>query len=207
MDESLRWGRARYAVLVGVCALHLILVIALIIAAKTQLLLTSVSNPIELLILPRHAAPEVSPPKAPANPSKKAAPPTAPSSSAITLEPPAAADDIASPVDWEHEAQAVAASIAKQGVPKSRVEFPRSPGSPFALPPLHHKGDQIPNADGTWSVFITNDCYQVSKSITYIENATNTGKALQTYCNRRSKKPRGDLFESLPAYKKLHPDK
>jgi hypothetical protein len=29
---------------------------------------------------------------------------------------------------------------------------------------------------------------------------------LQTYCNRRSNKPRGDLFDQLPAYKKLHPD-
>jgi hypothetical protein len=184
------------------------LVIALIIVAKTRVLLTSVSNPIELLILPRHVAPEVSPPKATANPSKKAAPPpTARPSSAITVESPAAADDIASPVDWEHEAHVVAASIAKQGVPKSRAEMPRSPGSPFALPPPHHKGDQIPNADGTWTVFVTNDCYQVSKSITYIENATNTGAKLPTYCIRRSKTPRGDLFESLPAYKKLHPDK
>jgi hypothetical protein len=30
---------------------------------------------------------------------------------------------------------------------------------------------------------------------------------LQTYCTWRSKAPRGDLFEQLPAYKKLHPEK
>jgi hypothetical protein len=27
------------------------------------------------------------------------------------------------------------------------------------------------------------------------------------YCTRRSKAPRGDLFEQLPVYKKFHPDK
>ena len=55
-------------------------------------------------------------------------------------------------------------------------------------------------------VFVSENCYQLSKEITYIENKTNTGKKIQTYCNRRSKTPRGDLFEQLRAYKRLHPD-
>ena len=53
---------------------------------------------------------------------------------------------------------------------------------------------------------MSHDCYQMSKSITSITNATNTGVNLQTYCTRHSKVPRGDLFDQLPAYKKLHPD-
>ena len=56
-------------------------------------------------------------------------------------------------------------------------------------------------------VYVSENCYQLSKEITYIENATNTGAKIQTYCNKRSKEPRGDLFKDLPAYKKLHPDK
>jgi hypothetical protein len=55
-------------------------------------------------------------------------------------------------------------------------------------------------------VFISDSCYQVSKSITDITNATNTGVGTQTYCNQKSRLPRGDLFDQLPAYKKLHPD-
>jgi hypothetical protein len=48
-------------------------------------------------------------------------------------------------------------------------------------------------------VYVFQDCYQMSKSNTSITNATNTGVAIQTYCNRRSKETR--------AYKRLHPDK
>ena len=55
-------------------------------------------------------------------------------------------------------------------------------------------------------VFVSKNCYQFSKEVGYIENKTNMGKKLQIYCNRRSKTPRGDLFEQLPAYKRLHPD-
>ena len=56
-------------------------------------------------------------------------------------------------------------------------------------------------------VFVSENCYQFSKEVGYIENKTNMGKKIQIYCNRRSKTPRGDLFEQLPAYKRLHPDK
>lgn len=55
-------------------------------------------------------------------------------------------------------------------------------------------------------VFVSDNCYQLSNEVTHITNATNTGVAIQTYCNRPSKKARGDLFKQLPAYKKYHPD-
>jgi hypothetical protein len=207
MDAAHKWGRSRYIALLIVSALHLGLVIALIIAAKNRILLTSAPNPIELLVLPRNTTPEISVPPAPANRTKKATPAAAPPSSAITIDALAAPADNAGPlVDWAQEARKVAAGIAKQGSAERRKDSAPSPPSPFAPPPIHHKGEQYATGDGQWIVYVSDDCYQVSKSITAITNATNNGMGLQTYCNRRSKVPRGDLFDQLPAYKKYHPD-
>jgi hypothetical protein len=184
------------------------LVIALLMAAKTRLLLISNPNPIELLVLPPHTAPQtVVPPPAISNRSKKTAPPAVPPSSAIAIYPQAAAAEIAgAAVDWVQETQAVAAEMAKRSAAERRQESAAPPRSPFALPPAHHKGEQFPTGDGRWIVYVSDDCYQVSKSITSVTNATNNGMGLQTYCPRHSKVPRGDLFDQLPAYKKHRPD-
>jgi hypothetical protein len=208
MDESSRWGRTRYAALLFVCALHVVLVIALLIAAKSRILFTSIPNPIELVFLPRHAVPEISPPPASMDQSKRAARSVLPPSTAIAFDPSGtSAESVGPPVDWGQEARSVAAGIARRGAPEQLQRPTPSSSSPFALPPPHHKGDQIPTSDGRWIVYVSEDCYQVSKSITSITNATNTGIAIQTYCNRRSKEPRGDLFNQLPAYKRLQADK
>jgi len=210
MDEPHKWERSRYFALLIVSALHVTVVIALLIAAKTRVLLTSEPNPIELLVLPPNTAPQTeAPPPARANRPKKATPSVVPPSSAITIYPPAAAAENAGPtVDWAQEAQNVAADIAKKSSAERRQEsaLTASPKSPFAPPPAHHKGDQYPTGDGQWIVYVSDDCYQVSKSITSVTNAINNGMGLQTYCTRHSKVQRGDLFDQLPAYKKRHPD-
>ena len=209
MDEPHKWGHSRYIVLLAVSGLHVALVIALIIFARTRMLLSVAPNPIELLVLPPNTAPQVRlPPPAPADRPKKTTPSAVPPVAAITIDPLAApADEVGPQVDWAQEALSVADGIAKEGSaePRSESAFAPSAKSPFAPPPAHHKGDQYPTADG-WIVYVSDDCYQVSKSITPITNATNNGFGLQTYCTRHSKKPRGDLFDQLPAYKKLHPD-
>jgi hypothetical protein len=131
----------------------------------------------------------------------------APPPDALTVVTPDSTSDVAGPsIDWSQEARNAAASIAKGAPALDDTNPVLQSNSPFAAPPAHHKGEQIPTADGRWMVYITDDCYQLSKSMTSITNATNNGMGLQTYCNRRSNKPRGDLFEQLPAYKKLHPD-
>lgn len=207
MDESKKWGPSRIVAFAIVVALHVSLVIELIIASKTRALITSVPNSVELLVLPRDTLPKNPVPPPPANRSRKTTPETVPPSSAITIDRSAAAvNDTGAPIDWAQEAQNVAAGIAKKDSPERRRASVRSPQSPFAPPPAHHKGEQIPTADGRSIVYVTDDCYQMSKSITSITNATNNGMSLQTYCTRHSKKPRGDLFDQLPEYKKLHPD-
>jgi hypothetical protein len=210
MDEPHKWERSRYFALLIVSALHLTLVIALLIAAKTRVLLISDPNPIELLVLPPNTAPQTPvPPPAISNRSKQTTPPAVPPSSAITIYPQAAVGENAgAAVDWVQEAQIVAADMAKKSPAERRQEsaLSASAQSPFALPPAHHKGEQYPTGDGQWIVYVSDDCYQVSKSITSITNATNNGMGLQTYCTRHSKVPRGDLFNQLPAYKTHHPD-
>jgi hypothetical protein len=208
MHVPQRWGRSRYAALLVVLALHVALLTGFIITAKTRLLTTPAAPPIELLILPQNPAPTIPPPPTlPDRYKKVAATPLAPPPDALTVVTPNSSSDVAGPpIDWSQEAHNAAASIAKDA-PALKDAIPAPPSnSPFAPPPAHHKGDQIPTADGRWIVYVTDDCYQLSKSMTSITNATNNGMGLQTYCTRHSNKPRGDLFDQLPAYKKLHPD-
>jgi hypothetical protein len=208
MYASQRWGRSRYASFLVVLALHVALLTGLIVAAKTRFLATPAAPPIELLILPQNAAPIAPPPPSLSDRRKKvAATPLTPPPEALTVVTPNSASDVAGPpIDWSLEAHNAAASIARSAPALTDTVPAPSSNSPFAAPPAHHKGEQIPTADGRWIVYVTDDCYQVSKSMTSITNAINNGMGLQTYCTRHSKKPRGDLFDQLPAYKKLHPD-
>jgi hypothetical protein len=126
-------------------------------------------------------------------------------SDAITEILTADGNDPGKAIDWAQAALDAAARFAERGNNEPTAAEPTAI-SPFPRAAPHHKGEQIPTAEGRSMVFVSEDCYQFSKEITYIENKTNTGKKIQTYCNRRSKTPRGDLFEQLAAYKRLNPD-
>jgi hypothetical protein len=207
MDEPQRWGRSRCAALLSVFALHLVALTSLLIAAKTRLAVPPARPPIELLILPQTAAPAAAPPAASVERRRKLASnpsPTPPESLGVVALN-SNSDVTGPPIDWAQEARNEAASVTKDSATiESMVSTPAN--SAFAEGPLHHKGEQLPTADGRWLVFVSDNCYQVSQSITAITNATNTGVGLQTYCTQKSRTPRGDLFEQLPAFKKLHPD-
>lgn len=208
MEEPQGWGRSRYAALLGVLALHVAMLTGLLFAAKTRVHATPAATPIELLVLPQNvAATAPTTPTSSDRRKKLTAAPLPPPPDALTATTPNPTSEVAGPpVDWSQEAHNVAENIAR-GAPAldETKPFARS-NSPFAEPPAHHKGEQIPTADGRWMVFVSENCYQLSKDITHITNATNTGAIIQIYCNRRSKEPRGDLFKQLPAYKKHHPD-
>jgi hypothetical protein len=207
MDEPQRWGRSRYFALLGVSVLHVAVLAALVIAVKTRFLTTPPSAPIELLILPQYAAPIVPPLPTPSDRHKKVAANLAPPPDALTNITPNSASDVAGPsIDWSEEAHNEVANLAKDAPTLNDTIAAPPSQSPFAAPPAHHKGEQIPTGDGRWIVYVSDNCYQVSKSITAITNATNTGVGTQTYCNQKSRLPRGDLFKQLPAYKKYHPD-
>jgi len=119
---------------------------------------------------------------------------------------PAAAAPPGSRVDWDQEVQIVAAERAHQEPPPPIPQFKseQAPKSVFAPPPAHHRGDEEPVPGGT-AVYVSEDCYQVAPAIPVVQDALHNGMPLQIYCNSKSKKPRADLFDQLPAYQKLHP--
>lgn len=207
MEERPRWERSRYAASLGVLALHVAVLGGLLLAAKTRLPTTPAATPIELLVLPPNADPTPPPPPTlPDHRKKSLAAPLPPPDALTAITPNSASAVTGPPIDWFQEAHNAAVNIARDAPALDDKNSAALSDSPFAAPPPHHKGDQIPTADGRWSVFVSENCYQLSKDMTHITNATNTGVAIQTYCNRRSKEPRGDLFKQLPAYKKYHPD-
>lgn len=209
MYEPQGWGRSRLVAFLVVLALHMAVLTGLVTAAKTRLRNLPAAPPIELLILPHKPAPAVPPPVSlPDHRKRNAVATLIPPAESLTVVTPSALPETAAPaIDWAAEAHNAAIRNANGAPPSAGSTGPApSSNTPFAQAPLHHKGEQIPTADGRWIVYVSDNCYQVSKSITAITNATNTGVGLQTYCTRRSKEARGDLFDQLPAYKKNHPD-
>jgi hypothetical protein len=209
MDDRQQWKRSRYASWAAVVTLHTAMLTALFLAPKTRIATPTAMAPTELLTLPRSVRrQEPIPPPSLVTPDLQIRPQPLPPmtpSDAITEIPAADGNDPGKAIDWPQEAHDAAARFAERGNNEPTAAEPTAI-SPFPRAAPHHKGEQIPTAEGRSMVFVSEDCYQFSKEITYIENKTNAGKKIQTYCNRRSKTPRGDLFKQLPAYKRLHPD-
>jgi hypothetical protein len=208
MQERQRLGRSRFAALLAVLALHVTVLTGLVVAARTRILITPTAPPIELLILPRNAAPTVPPPPNLSDRREKvtAAPLPPPPDALTVITPNPTSEDAGPPIDWSQEAHRAAASIAK-GTPALNDSNAAPPSNaPLASPPAHHKGEQVPTSNGDVMIFVTDHCYQLARVIPTTPTAVDNGMGLQTYCIRDSNKPRADLFDQLPAYKKLHPD-
>lgn len=207
MRELQKWERSRYVALLVVLALHAAVLTGLVIAAWTRIPTTPTAAPIELLILPQKTSAPVSPRPPVSNRRRKivATSQALPAGIRTGITPNSDPGVIGPPIDWFQEAHNVAERIAKDALPLNGTN-PSSSHSVFAAPAPHYKGEQVLTADGRWTVYVSENCYQLSKDLTYIENKTNTGVKIQTYCNKRSNEPRGDLFNQLPAYKKYHPN-
>jgi hypothetical protein len=209
MDDRHQWKRSRYASWAAVVTLHIAVLTALSLTPKTRIATPTAMASIDFLTLPRSVRQrEPIPPPSLVTPDLQIRPQPLPSmtpSDAITDIPAADGNDSGTTIDWAQEAHEAARRYAEHGKSEPTAAEPTAL-SPFPQAGPHHKGEQIPTADGRTMVFVSENCYQLSKEIGYIENKTNMGKKIQTYCNRRSKTPRGDLFKELPAYKRLHPD-
>jgi len=210
MDDRQQRKRSRHASWAAVITLHSAVLTALFLAPKTRIATPTSMAPTELLTLPRSMRrQEPIPPPSLVTPDLQVGPQLLPPmilSDAIAEIHAADGNDSGTTIDWAQEAHEAAKRYAEHIRNEPSAAEPTAI-SPFRQAAPHHKGEQIPTAEGRSMVFVSENCYQFSKEITYIENKTNTGKKIQTYCNRRSKTPRGDLFEQLPAYKRLHPDK
>ena len=209
MDDRHQGRRSRYATLAAVVTLHIAVLTALFLTPKTRTATPTAMASINFLTLPRSVRQRgpIQPPSL-VTPDLLIRPQPLPSMTApeaITDVPADGRDDSGTTIDWVQEAHEAARRYVEHGDNEATAAEPKGL-SPFPQLGPHHKGEQIPTADGRTMVFVSENCYQLSKEIGYIENKTNMGKKIQTYCNRRSKKPRGDLFKELTAYKRLHPD-
>jgi hypothetical protein len=206
--ESRQKDPPRFIVICIVLALHFAVAGLLILSSRTRLAFPT-ARPIELVYLPPSVVPQKTPPTpvAPKNEKRTTRSDTVRMStslpqslSVITLPE---YSNPAPPIDWAQQAQSVASESASRGSAPSASD--PSGKSPFAPPPAHHAGEEFSVAGGT-AVFINEHCYQVSKTVSDVATGISNGMGTQTYCIRPSNKARGDLFDQLPAYKKLHPN-
>jgi hypothetical protein len=203
---------ARYFALLVVIALHCAVIAVLVASSKARRNLSASPAPIELLFFPPSpaVAAAAAAAKIPSDTSLPKPTRTTHSNSVavpeLTLTPNAAAPQQSSgaPIDWAREAQSVAAAIAaKPTSPRLKDETTTlPPKSIFPEAPAHHAGDEFTTVSGERAVFVSEHCYQVSR--TQLPDASNTGMVNPTYCIGKSKTPRGDLFDRLPAYQKYH---
>jgi len=203
--------RGRNLTLLLVIAFHGVLIAALLVASRWSPRRTAATPPLEIVFLAREPRPPPPPPPRPASRASTelkspARAPTSPAAESSLIVVPAAAPPGRS-VDWDQEAHIVAAERAHQEPPAPIPQFKseQAPKSAFPPPPTHHRGDEEPVPGGT-AVYVSEDCYQVAPAIPVVQDALHNGMPLQIYCNSQSKKPRGDLFDQLPAYQRLHPE-
>jgi hypothetical protein len=185
----------RYCTFVLVVTFHVALVLVLLRLSPTLPASPHLLPPLELLIFPS---------------ANKHADITPPVSSAITVPTTPAPAEGSNAIDWANEAHEAAQAMSAPNQ-DARLFDHRMPEaqqhshSIFDEQSAHHTGEQFKAEDGRWVVFVNDDCYQVSDPFA-TPNALSNGMGVQTYCRGKSKTPRGDLFDQLPAYKKLHPD-
>jgi hypothetical protein len=114
------------------------------------------------------------------------------------------------PIDWADEAKRAASALTSKDAKSTSTPAPSASGMSDANswfpPPAHRAGDQY-TENGERIVWISDKCYQVSgSSLLTVPEMFSKTMLPKTICPRNSRKPRGDLFKDLPAYKKYHPE-
>jgi hypothetical protein len=202
MDDS-DSGPSRFILLTAVLVFHGVLVLVLVMESRPWHVSTPVMVPIELLS--SLTPPSTETPKRPdqglPRPSIRVEVPAP--AAPFTLSPlPSSAEGSQPSIDWAREAHSVAADAAA-AIARSHPEPEPPPTSVFPEKFSHHAGEQFRTDDGRWMVFVNDNCYQVSAPF-LSPNALENGMGLETHCIGKSKEPRGDLFDQLPAYAKYH---
>jgi hypothetical protein len=131
------------------------------------------------------------------------APPRA-ESGPITVEP--LTDEPLPWIDWQASAERAAAAVTK---PSPYRQFGRPdvmPKGPVRSPSRGRPIGEVYRDDATGLVlrWLSEDCYQVlgSAAPAGVPLPGDEEKPAPVPCSLRSKKPRGDLFKDLPAYKR-----
>jgi hypothetical protein len=206
------WLQRRCAAFVVVGTLHFVLVTVLMSASRIRLRTPTSQSVITTMVsLPR--APERLAPGPTFQPHLAPLAPLLPAPPSIAYPP---ADNVPPQViDWHTEAQNAAAAItgstAVPSVPsqtqdRRKTSSSTSPRAWFP-PPAHHRGEAYKTITGESIVWISDKCYVQSPAAKLgMAQILTRGMLTTTVCPRTSGNAHGDLFEALPAYKKLHPE-
>jgi hypothetical protein len=116
-------------------------------------------------------------------------------------------------IDWNAAARrAASAALA----PPKRISFGFPPGGGSAITlgvpspssPAHHAGESDRTADGEVTEWISDRCYIISDPPTLGEpDFLAHARVTRSGCLPPPGPAPGELFESLPSYKKYHPNK
>lgn len=205
MDDRITWRPSRYGTLVLVAAFHFVLV-SLLIASSQSLRLPLPAIPdMEVALLPPATAQRIQSdlPKAHAFDKTQISPATDASLALVPRLVPALGSS-GIPIDWADEAHTTAAALVTQADSRPMplgLDSEPLPRSAFPASSAHHAGDQHREENGEWIVFVSDHCYQFSRSLPTVFNLANDGKGVQTFCLSQSRAPRGNLLDQLAAYK------
>jgi len=211
--------RSRYVVVLAVAATHVALIATLIAASRGRLPgQAGEPSPTVVFLLPRPQVERTPPPirrVSVPQPDRVPVPRNTPSPQVTVPVPEEDSSTAIHPdVDWYQEAGRSAARIARSEAAKrgSKVA-PEEPDTPSKRPwwpkGVHHAGEEERNpATGETIEWISDRCYVKSDAP---PPGTPDFLARARISKGGCKDPsagaaRGDLFDKLPAYKKLHPD-
>lgn len=207
-------NKRRYLVLAAVTGIHA-LVLGLLISSSRSLSLSAPGGtPLEAFILMRAARRHspLAPPPLGATPA-----PIEPIVEPITLAPPSAvATSPSGPaIDWNAAANRAAARAGTRALmPRKRISFGFPPGGKSAITlgvpsphtPAHHAGETERIAGGGSIEWTSDRCYVESDPPTLGEpDIIRRARITHSNCLPPPGPDPGELFKSLPAYKKLHP--
>ena len=201
-------NKKRYFVLVAVVGAHALIIGVLLSASRAIRQSSSTGISMTAFILRRAAHLRI-PIARPRLDAARVVPTVEP----ITLTPPAPA--VLSPtgqaaIDWDASARAVVAAALR---PRKRITFGFPTGtSPImrgAHPPDtsgHHAGDSYRIEGGEEIEWVSDRCYVASDPPPLWEpDILKRAAMTHTVCLPPNGPPPGELFKSLPAYKKYHP--
>ena len=193
------WGRSRYITLFVVIAVHVVFVAALMMTTRTQTLVWSAEQPVELLYLPPPIAPKTRPQTYPpkrlgGNTALSITAPVLDSDSPAPSSSASLGEGNGSGVDWKAEARrALQAYEIRNRQPPSGNTLSNSPVEDSWWPQGRRRtGNPFKTANGDWIVWINSNCYQVATSAA---NTFTLGAMLpQTVCSGEG--ARGEAHDS-----------
>ena len=202
-------NKKRYFVLVAVVGVHAVIIAVLYSTSRAIRVSSSTGISLTAFILRRAAHPRIpiTPPRL-----RDTAAPIAPTVEPITLTPPppAALSPTGQAIDWDASAKAAVATALR---PRKRITF----GFPTGTSPImrgahlqdfsgHHAGDSYRVAGGEVIAWVSDRCYVASDPPPLWEpDILKRAEITHTVCLPPNPPHSGELFKSLPAYKKYHP--